>query len=81
MGKIERIKCGNGNCYLVSEGNNAILVDTSRTQYKDEILETCRKKDTKLIILTHGHVDHIQNAAYLSKELMHQSQCIRRIMS
>lgn len=69
MGKIERIKCGNGNCYLVSEGNNAILVDTSRTQYKDEILETCRKKDIKLIILTHGHVDHIQNAAYLSKEL------------
>jgi len=69
MNKVHRIKCGNGNCYLVSKGNNTILVDTSRTKYKDEILELCRTKDVKLILLTHGHVDHIQNAAYLSKEL------------
>jgi len=69
MSKVERIKCGNGNCYLVSKENNTILVDTSRTKYKDEILELCRTKDVKLILLTHGHVDHIQNAAYLSKEL------------
>lgn len=69
MSNIERIQCGNGNCYLVYEGNNAILVDTSRTQYRDKILEKCKSKNVKLIVLTHGHVDHIQNAAYLSKEL------------
>jgi len=64
MSKVERIKCGNGNCYFVSEGNNAILVDTSQTQYKDIILEICKTEDTKLIILTHGHVHYIQNAVY-----------------
>lgn len=69
MINIERIKCGNGNCYLISEDNNAILVDTSRERFRDKILQACRKKNVKLIVLTHGHVDHIQNAMYLSNEL------------
>lgn len=69
MSCIERIKCGNGNCYLVDGGQNAILVDTSRTQFGDKILQICKKKKVRLIVLTHGHVDHVQNAAYLSKEL------------
>lgn len=69
MINIERIKCGNGNCYLISEDNNAILVDTSRERFRDKILQACRKKNVKLIVLTHGHVDHIQNAMYLSNDL------------
>lgn len=69
MSNIERIQCGNGNCYLVYEGNNAILVDTSRTRFRDKILQTCKKKNIKLIVLTHGHFDHAQNAVFLSNEL------------
>jgi glyoxylase-like metal-dependent hydrolase (beta-lactamase superfamily II) len=69
MSNIERIHCGNGNAYIVSEGENAILVDTCRTQYRDMILEKCRAKKIRLIVLTHGHIDHMQNAAYLSKGL------------
>ncbi len=69
MSNIERIQCGNGNCYLVYEGDDAILIDTCRTQHRDKILEACKNKNVKLIVLTHGHVDHIQNATYLSKEL------------
>lgn len=69
MGNIERIQCGNANCYLVCDGDNAILVDTSRTQFRNKILEICKSKNVSLIVLTHGHVDHIQNAAYLSKQL------------
>ena len=69
MSNIERIQCGNGNCYLVYEGDDAILVDTCRAQHRYKILEACKNKNVKLIVLTHGHVDHIQNAAYLSKEL------------
>lgn len=69
MALIERIQCGNGNCYVISEENNAILVDTSRTQYRDIILEKCRDKKINLIVLTHGHIDHIQNAAYLADAL------------
>ncbi|WP_410495882.1 MBL fold metallo-hydrolase [Cellulosilyticum sp. ST5] len=80
MKEIERIRCGNSNCFLIKQNNRAILVDTSRTKYRDKILESCRQVDVKLIVLTHGHVDHIQNAAYLSKELgapiaMHKADC------
>jgi len=66
---IERIQCGNGNAYLLYDGENAVLIDTCRDKYKEEILERCKTKNVRLIVLTHGHIDHIQNAAYLSKEL------------
>ena len=69
MNTIERIKCGNGNVYLLSEGDNTILVDTCREQYRSMIVDKCRTKNVRLIILTHGHIDHIQNAAYLSEKL------------
>ena len=69
MGVIERIKCGNGNAYLVTDGDSAILVDTCREQYRDLILEKCKVKNVRLIILTHGHIDHIQNSAFFSKKL------------
>lgn len=78
MKKIERIACGNGNCFLVQEGDRAILVDTCRTKYREQILAACRQVKTTLIVLTHGHVDHIQNAAWLAQQLqvpiaMHQA--------
>ena len=69
MQNIERMKCGNGNAYLVSDGDNSVLVDTSRVPYRDMILKKCITKNVRIIILTHGHVDHIQNAAFLSKAL------------
>jgi len=69
MNGIERVKCGNGNVFLVSNGDIAVLVDTCRTPYRAMILEKCKTKNVRLIVLTHGHVDHIQNAAFLSKEL------------
>lgn len=69
MIKIQRIKCGNGNCYIVEENGNAVLVDTARTKYRDKILSTCYKANIRLIILTHTHMDHCQNAAFISKKL------------
>ena len=69
MSGIERINCGNGNVFLVSNNDNTVLVDTCRIQYRTLILEKCKAKKVRLIVLTHGHVDHIQNAAFLSKEL------------
>ncbi len=69
MSNIERIPCGNGNAYLLSDSENAVLVDTCRAQYKEKILARCKTKNMRLIVLTHGHNDHIQNVAFLSKEL------------
>lgn len=69
MIKVNRIKCGNGNCYIVEEDGKAILVDTARPKYKEKILAACREANIQLIILTHTHMDHCQNAAFLSQHL------------
>jgi len=63
---ITRIPCGSGNCYCVEEEGNAILIDTCRVEHRERILKACAGKRIKLIVLTHGHVDHVQNAAALS---------------
>lgn len=66
---VQRIKCGNGNCYIIKENGKAILVDTARPKYREKILSFCQKENIQLIILTHTHMDHCQNAAFLSKKL------------
>jgi glyoxylase-like metal-dependent hydrolase (beta-lactamase superfamily II) len=55
-----------------------VLVDTARTQFRNKILDACQNKNVRLIVLTHGHIDHAQNAAFLSEKLnapiaMHQA--------
>ena len=69
MTEVKRIKCGNGNCFIISNGDNAVLADTCHTKYREKILNACKGYNIRLIVLTHGHIDHIQNAAYLSGEL------------
>ncbi len=69
MAEIKRIRCGNVNTYLIEERGRAILVDAGRNGSEEKILAQCRKTKVELILLTHGHVDHVQNAAYLKKAL------------
>ena len=69
MGVVKRIKCGFVNCFLIKENDNAILIDTGITKYKDKVLDICKNENVRLIVLTHGHIDHIQNTAYLAKKL------------
>ena len=69
MTRIKRIPCGMVNCYLLTGKDGAVLVDTGETGYEEKILEACAGKNVRLIMLTHGHIDHIQNAAYLAREL------------
>lgn len=69
MHEIKRIKCGNENCYIVTSGESAVLVDTCRKQFRERILHECGMLNIRLIVLTHGHLDHVQNAAWLSHRL------------
>jgi len=67
---VDHIKCGSdANCYILSQGSRAVLIDTGTAKYRDSILQKCREKNVGLILLTHGHYDHVQNAAFLAKEL------------
>ena len=66
MIEIKRIKGGTDNCYLVTDGGQAILVDTASGQNLDQVMAECDTYTLKLIVLTHVHFDHAENAAALS---------------
>ena len=58
------------NCYLIKTGSGCFLIDTGikkkRAQLEQELAEAgCNPGDLKLVIITHGHIDHVGNAAYL----------------
>lgn len=69
--QVRRIRCGNVNCYLVEGPDGALLVDTGRMGQRQQVLDICRcaGKRVTLLVLTHGHVDHVQNAAFLAEAL------------
>ena len=66
--KITQIKGGTDNCYIVSCGKEAILFDTSSGENKDLVMEECSKYDMKLLVLSHPHFDHAENAAAISEK-------------
>ena len=73
MRGIHRIPCGNGRCHLVQGEESAVLVDTGYTGYLERLLDTCLGAGVRLIVLTHGHLDHIQNTALLMDCLLYTS--------
>ena len=68
MAEVVRIKGGTDNCYLVAEGKTAILIDTASGRNLDMVIAACDRYDLKLIVLTHVHFDHAENAAALSEK-------------
>ena len=65
---IYRVKCGNGNCYVLEEKGSAVLVDTGTIEYRKAIEEKIKRFPIKLIVLTHGHFDHIKGVAPFMQE-------------
>lgn len=60
---IKRI--GYFNLYLIEGQDGDILIDTGFVCMKKNLKRWLDKYNVKLIILTHAHVDHIWNVAYL----------------
>jgi hydroxyacylglutathione hydrolase len=58
------------NCYLLRKGDQFLLIDTSfafRRRFIENEFDRlgCQPANLKLIVLTHGDIDHVGNAAYL----------------
>lgn len=64
---VNLINCDNTNCYIIRGADGDILIDTGIPKYRDEIETWLLNYNVKLIALTHGHNDHIGNAAYFSE--------------
>lgn len=69
MTEIVTIACDNANAYLLCGTEGGILIDTGTDRYRDKVLNACHGRGVKLILLTHAHVDHCQNAAFLADRL------------
>ena len=70
--EIIRIPLGIVNVFII-KGESIILVDTGHRKHGDKIVNELRKlyiqpEDIDLIILTHGHVDHIGSLPYLKEQ-------------
>lgn len=57
------------HAYLLRDGNASVLVDTGTRKQAEETLAACHHMAVRLILLTHAHFDHCQNAAYFAGEL------------
>jgi hydroxyacylglutathione hydrolase len=78
---ITNINLGGVNCYLIKTGKGYVLIDTGFSNKRGTLEKKlakagCQPGVLKLIILTHGDMDHAGNAAYLrdkfgSKIAMH----------
>jgi glyoxylase-like metal-dependent hydrolase (beta-lactamase superfamily II) len=65
----ERIKCGMVNCWLICGADGGVLVDAAVPRYKEQIYNRVKNRGVRLILLTHGHPDHVGGAAYLAERL------------
>lgn len=70
--KVLPIKFGHVNIYLVKYENGYILVDTGMPNKNEQFDDVFLKygvdpKSIQLIILTHGHLDHVGSVAYLQE--------------
>ena len=66
---VEKISLGFANCYLLRGAGGSILIDTGMHNDGKRILDRVRGKNLKLILLTHGHFDHVGSTQYLAKRL------------
>ena len=78
---VELFTFGINNCYVLSGEKYAILIDTCPERYAEALFETIKHKNITLLLITHGHTDHIACAKYISKKLhipiaMHQKDQI-----
>lgn len=68
--EIFRIKAKYANAYLVTNGKDNILIDTgfpSSTSRIKKALDKLNVKNLSLILITHGHIDHVGSAGSLKE--------------
>ena len=71
--EIKTISLDGTNCYLVKTDGGYILIDTNfpfqRNKFEKTLeREGCRPGNLKLIVITHGDIDHTGDGAYLREK-------------
>jgi glyoxylase-like metal-dependent hydrolase (beta-lactamase superfamily II) len=71
--EIKTISLDGTNCYLVKTDSGYVLIDTNfpfqRTKLEEALeKEGCKPGNLRLIVITHGDIDHTGNCAYLREK-------------
>ena len=66
---ITQIRCGMSNCYLLTGDSGSILIDACGRPDVSVIYEKIKNDKVRLILLSHGHPDHIGAASELARRL------------
>ena len=64
--RIEMITNSSVNCYLVKGRKESVLIDTGYYKDRKKLADYLKDKNVKIILLTHGHIDHIGGAKYIA---------------
>ena len=56
------------NCYVISEGNECIIIDPGQNFLKAADLIK-QRYNVKAILITHAHIDHIDGVRYFDNEI------------
>lgn len=67
---LYKLKCRRCNCYVISNGKDFILIDTSVASEKKTLLKSLEEIGVEKLVglvITHVHTDHVGNAAYIEK--------------
>ena len=63
-------KFGYFNIYVIRGENGDILIDTGFIGIKTALKKWLDNFNIKLVILTHAHIDHTWNTAYIKKYII-----------
>jgi glyoxylase-like metal-dependent hydrolase (beta-lactamase superfamily II) len=71
--EMKTIDLGGVNCYLLDADGGFVLVDTGFAGKRSQLIADlesagCKPGNLKLILLTHGDIDHVANAACLREK-------------
>lgn len=72
MAKIFQYTLGISNGFFIFGSSGVIAVDTGLSESEEDFLKVCKEagikpSDIKLIVISHGHVDHFFNAAAMKR--------------
>ena len=70
--EITTIRTSDANCYLVRTKSGLFLIDTGYPTARGALVEAlegagCQPGDLRLVLLTHGDIDHAGSCAYLQQ--------------
>ena len=63
--RIEMITNSSVNCYLISGNEGSVLIDTGYYKDREKLADYLSDKNVKIVLLSHGHIDHIGGARYI----------------